>query len=331
MKTVIYNRYGSSKVLNLVEMEKPKPAKGEVLVRIMTSSVNPLEWRSMRANPFLMRIETGVFRPRNNRLGADLAGMVESIGEDVENLKVGDRVFGEIYHHGFCAYSEYAAVPENALVKMPPGISFEQAASIPVAGVTAVQCLRDQGKIKSGQDVLINGASGGVGTFAVQMAKYFGANVTGVCSTRNVEMVRSLGADKVVDYTEDDFTDTDQDYDLILDNVGNRRLKDMQSILKVGGTYLFNGFSIPMVWQLFSGGMSRAKKEGKVMTMAEETSPSMEDLELLIDLMNQGKINAVIDRTYPLSDISDAVAYVETKHARAKVIISMDNIHMENN
>src|SRR5688572_6664592 len=216
MKAIVYTQYGPPDVLQLKEIEKPTPKDNEVLVKICAASVNAYDWHYMRADPFLVRLMGGLFRPRNPRLGADIAGRVEAVGSNVTQFRPGDEVYGDLAASGNGAFAEYAAVPEHALVLKPANLSFEQAAAVPMAAVTALQGLRDAGKLQPGQKVLINGASGGVGTFAVQIAKYFGAEVTAVCSTRNIDLVRSLGADHVIDYKRDDFTQNGQRYDLIL-------------------------------------------------------------------------------------------------------------------
>jgi len=243
----VYTKYGSPDVLQLEEIEKPAPGDDEVLVKIHAAAANPLDWHYMRAAPIFMRFISGLLKPKNNILGADIAGQVEAVGTNVNQFQAGDEVYEDISSRGF---AEYVCVSEDKLVLKPAKISFEEAAAVPVAGLTALQCLRDQGQIQPGQKVLINGASGGVGTYAVQIAKYFGADVTGVCSTRNVGMVRSIGADQVIDYVKEDFTQNGQLYDLILDNEGNRSISDIKRSLGPNGTYLLNGYSPALMLRL---------------------------------------------------------------------------------
>ena len=240
MKAIVQSKYGPPEVLKLKEIQKPSPGDHEVLVNIHAASVNPLDWHFMRANPFFMRAVSGAFRPKHKILGADISGRVAAVGNKVKQFQAGDEVFGDIERGGF---AEFVNVTEDKLVLKPINVSFDAAAAVPVAGLTALQCLREQGQIRQGQKVLINGASGGVGTFAVQIAKFYGAEVTGVCSTRNLEMVLSIGADRVIDYTREDFTGHGQRYDLILDNVGNRSVSDIRRILAIQGRYLLNAYA----------------------------------------------------------------------------------------
>jgi NADPH:quinone reductase-like Zn-dependent oxidoreductase len=318
MKAIVYERYGSPEVLRLEEVEKPVPGVGEVLVKIHAAAVNPLDWHYMRAAPVFMRFASGLLRPKNKFLGADIAGQVEAVGTNVKHFKAGDQVFGGVSKGGF---AEYVCATENSLALKPANISFEEAAAVPVAGLTALQCLRDQGQVQAGQKVLINGASGGVGTFAVQIAKYFGAEVTGVCSTRNVEMVRSIGADQVVDYVEEDFTQSGQLYDLILDNVGNRSLSDIKRILEPNGTYLLNAYAPALMLQL----MLPSGIGEQILRNSAIAKINRSDLEFLKALFEAGKLRSVIDRVYPLSEVSEAIRYLEAGHARGKVIISVAN------
>ena len=323
MKAIVFTQYGSPNVLKLKDLEKPVPSKDEVLVKVFAASVNPLDWHFMRAKPIFMRFMTGLIKPKNTRLGADMAGQVESIGKNIKQFRPGDEVFGDLYSFGFCAFSEYVCVPVKAIIKMPENLTFEEAAAVPAAGVTALQCLRDQLKTKPGQKILINGASGGVGTFAVQIAKSFGAEVAGVCSTRNLDMVRSLGADHVIDYTKEDFTQAGELYDLILDNVGNRSLSDCKRALKPGGFYLLNGYSPRMVIQLTRQGPKILKNENKRMEGSKEIKTNQADLNFMKELLESGKVKPVIDRCYSLSEVPDAIRYLEEGHARGKVVITV--------
>ncbi len=326
MKAIVRRCYGPPDVLTIDNVEKPVPADNQLLVKVHAVAVNPLDWHYIRGKPYLMRIETGLGTPKNPRLGVDFAGTVEAVGKDVTRFKPGDEVFGG----KFGAFAEYLTIAEDGMVAAkPPNLTFEQAGSVDIAAVTALQALRDRGQIKPGQKVLINGASGGVGTFAVQIAKSFGAEVTGVCSTRNVEMVRSLGADHVFDYTKEDFTESGQQYDVILDNVGNRRLLDVRRVLKPDGKYILIGGGGPDAgpWiGVFVGAikalvLSQFVSQDMGMFLSE-TSPK--DLEILRDLMQAGKVTPVIDRRYPLAEAADAMRYLEEGHARGKVVITFD-------
>jgi NADPH:quinone reductase-like Zn-dependent oxidoreductase len=322
MKAIVYCDYGSPDVLRFEDIEKPTPGDDQVLVRIRAASVNPLDWHYMRGTPYFMRMQAGLRKPKVTRLGVDFAGTVEAVGRNVKRFQPGDEVFGG--RTG--AFAEYVSVREDrAVVLKPANLTFEQAASVPIAAITALQGLRDQGKIQPGQKVLINGASGGVGTFAVQIAKSFGAEVTGVCSTRNVDMVRSIGADRVIDYTKEDFTKSAQRYDLILDNVGNRSLLECRRVLNPKGKYVMIGGPtgrwidpLPRVMNAFV--LSRFVSQDMGMFLAELNK---EDLTVLRDLMQAGKVKPVIDRHYRLSDVPEAIRYLEAGHARGKVVITL--------
>ena len=324
MKAIVYRCYGSPDVLKYEDIEKPTPTDNQVLVKVHAASVNPLDWHYMRGKPYLMRMEAGVGTPSNPRLGVDFAGTVEAIGPDVKRFKPGDEVFGG--RTG--ALAEYVTVHEDrALVLKPDNVTFEQAASVPIAAVTALQALRDQGRIQAGQKVLINGASGGVGTFAVQIAKSFGADVTGVCSTKNVEMVRSIGADHVIDYTKEDFTKSGQLYDLIIDNVGSHPLLDYKRVLQPKGIFVIVGgpnegsWIGPMTTPIKAKLLSPFVSQEFVFFLA---NLSPEDLTILRDLMQTGKVTPVIDRTYKLSEAPEAIAYLEAGHARGKVVVEIE-------
>ncbi len=317
MKAIVYTTYGSPDVLQLQEVAKPEPKDNEVLIKIHAAAANPADWHLMRAEPFLARFANGLLKPKNTRLGADVAGRVEAVGRHVTQFQIGDAVFGEMPLDVLGAFAEYVCVPENLLALKPTGLTFEQAAAVPLAGFTALQGLRDKGQIRSGQKVLINGASGGVGTFAVQIAKSFGTEVTGVCSTRNLELVRSLGADQVVDYTQTDFTQNGQQYDLIFDAVGNRSVADYRRALTPTGICSVAGFTtMARLFQIMLLG-------GKQIGMMETAQANQKDLLLLKDLLDAGKVVPVIDRTYPLAETADAIRYLETGRARGKVIITV--------
>ena len=325
MKAIVHCEYGSPDVLTLVDVEKPTPADNQVLVRVRAASVNPLDL-TIRG-PLLLRPLLGMRKPKDTRLGVDYAGTVEAVGKNVTNFKPGDEVFGG--RNG--ALAEYICVLAGRAVALkPPNMTFEQAASVPVAAITALQGLRDKGKIQSGQKVLINGASGGVGTFAVQIAKSFGAEVTGVCSTRNVDMVRSIGADHVIDYTKEDFTKTDQRYDLIFDLVGNHSFSERRCILNpngicvmagVGGAGWHDGMGMRLAGELNAYVRSRFVSE-KFLTYLATLNKA--DLVVLGDLMQSGKMTPIIDRTYKLNEVRDALRYLETGHARGKVVINLE-------
>jgi len=313
MKAVVHRRYGPPDVLAIEETENPAPREGEVLIEVHSASVNPADWHFMRGEPAPVRMVTGLRRPKDPRFGIDVAGRVEAVGSKVTQFKPGDEVFGSCRG----AFAEYACAKEKALALKPANVTFAQAGATCVAGLTALQALR-KGGIRSGQRVLINGASGGVGTFAVQIAKAFGAEVTGVCSTRNVEMVRALGADHVVDYTRDDFTRRGQRYDLMIDCVAShppsevrRRVLAPDGVCALVGSANGRFFSL-LAYALF---VPRFKA-----TMARS---KQEDLNTLGDLMASGKVTPAIDRTYPLAEAADAVRHVETGHARGKVVIAI--------
>ena len=332
MKAIVYSEYGSPDVLELQEIDKPVVNDDDVLVRVRAASVNPLDWHFMRGEPYFMRAKSGLRRPVNQRLGADYAGEVEAIGKNVTQFHPGDEVFGTQYHPGnelFApgdrAFAEYLCASEDALVTKPTNLTFEQAAAAPVAALTALQGLCDRGQIQPGQKVLINGASGGVGTFAVQIAKSFGAEVTAVCSTRNVDLVRSIGADRVIDYTQEDFTSGEQRYDLLFDTVGNHSLSECRGLLASGGTYLLVGartgrWLLPLPRILAAAMLSRFVSNKMVLV---EVKRNKEDLLILKELLETEKVTPIIDRTYTLSEVPEAIRYLEEGHAQGKVVITV--------
>jgi NADPH:quinone reductase-like Zn-dependent oxidoreductase len=315
MKAVVFRSYGSPDVLRCEEIEKPIAGDDEILIRIRAASVNPLDWHLMRGSPYFIRAQAGLGAPKVTRLGVDLAGQVEGVGRNVTRFQPGDEVFGA--SRG--AFAEYVAARESALAPKPANLTFDQAAAVPVAGCTALLALRDKGQIRPGQKVLINGAAGGVGTFAVQIAKSFGAEVTGVCSTRNVDLVRSIGADHVIDYTRDDFTQGGDRYDLIVDAFGTRSLSGCRRVLARGGTYAVVGGPLAVVKALL---VSRFVRETLVVVMA---SVKAADLIALKDLIEAKQVTPVIDRRYPLSAVPAAIGYLEQGHARGKVVISSES------
>ena len=322
MKAIVYRCYGSPDVLQFEDIEKPSPADDEVLVKIHAASVNPLDWHYMRGSPYLLRLGAGLGAPNRAGLGVDFSGTVESVGASVSRFKPGDEVFGGA--NG--AFAEYATIREDrALVLKPAGVSFEQAASAPIAAITALQALRDAGKIKPGQKVLINGASGGVGTFAVQIAKSFGAEVTGVCSTRNVEMVRSIGADHVIDYKKEDYTQSGQTFDLIIDMVGNHSLLENRKVLNPEGIFVIIGgpkgnWLAPLMSPVKAFMLSPFVGQEFVMMIAKMRR---DDLATLGDLMETGKVVPVIDRRFQLRDTADAIRYSEKGHAQGKILVEI--------
>jgi NADPH:quinone reductase-like Zn-dependent oxidoreductase len=322
MKAIVYRNYGSPDVLKCEEIEKPVPGDNEVLIGVRAAAVNPLDWHLMGGTPYPLRMMAGLRKPKITRLGVDVAGQVEEVGGNVMEFRTGDEVFGSC--HG--AFAEYVCARESALAMKPANITFEQAASVPVAGFTALQALRDKGRIQPAQKVLINGAAGGVGTFAVQIAKAFGADVTAVCSTRNVEMMRSIGADRVIDYTREDFTRAEHRYDLILDCMGNHALSACIRVMSPKGTFVViggpNGRWIgPLAAFLKAPLMALFVSQKLTGVMAKGNK---KDLLALRELMDAGKIIPVIDRRYGLSEVPEAVRYLEQGHARGKVVITLE-------
>jgi NADPH:quinone reductase-like Zn-dependent oxidoreductase len=324
MKAIICTKYGSPDVLQLQEVEKPAPQDDEVLIRIYAASINARDWRFMRAKPFFVRLMPGGFlQPKNKILGADLAGRVEAVGRNVRQFKPGDEVFGYLPSAtGRGTFAEYVCANENAITLKPADLTFEQAAAVPLAAMTALQGLRDNGNIQPGQKVLINGASGGVGTFAVQIAKAFGAEVTAVCSTRNLEMVRSLGADRVIDYKVEGFNQNGQQYDLILAVNGYHPISAYLRALKPEGTYVVAGGSMLQLFQAASNG-KRISKTGGQKIVVLSLVQSQKDLNFIKELLESGKIMPVIDGCYPLNKTAEAFRYYEKEHPRGKVVISM--------
>lgn len=321
MKAVIYTEYGSPDVLHLKEVPQPSPADDEVLVKVHASSVNAADWRMMRADPFLVRLYAGLFKPTKfHTLGADIAGRVEAVGKNVRQFQPGDEVYGDVFASGFGGFAEYKCARENELVLKPTNLSFEEAAAVPLAALTALHGLRDMGQIQPGQKVLINGASGGVGTYAVQLAKYFGAEVTAVCSTAKIDLARSLGADHVIDYTREDFTRSGRQYDLILAVNGNRSIFDYKRALSLRGIYVMTGGNTAQLFQALLLG-PWISMFGKQQMGALTSTPNQKDLLFMKELLEAGKVKPVIDRRYPLSEVPEAIRYVEAGHAVGKVVI----------
>jgi len=322
MKAIVHTKYGSPDVLQFKEIEKPSPKDNEVLIKIHAVSVNAYDWHLMRGEPFIARIFAGFPKPKTTILGADIAGRVESIGKKVQQFKVGDAVFGDLAGTGASGFAEYVCANENRLVLKQTSMTFEEAAAMPMASVTALQGLRDSGQIQAGKKVLINGAGGGVGTFAVQIAKSYGAEVTAVCSTRNVELVRSLGADYVIDYTKNDFTKMGKCYDLILAANGYHSLAEYKRVLNPNGIYVMTGGSNAQIFQALLLGpwmsMNGNQKMGNL-----EAKPNQKDLAFVKELFEAGKVKPVIDRRYPLNEVPEAIRYLEQGHAKGKVVINV--------
>lgn len=322
MKAIIQTKYGLPDVLNYEEVNKPIPGDDQVLVRIHAASVNAADWRIMRGKPLLFRPMFGFPKPKNLIPGSDLAGVVEAVGKDVTRFRIGDEIFGENgFEDGMGAFAEYAAVPARNLLPKPANLSFEEAAAIPLAGGTALRSLRRVGKLQAGQKVLINGASGGVGTYALQIAKALGAEVTAVVSTRNVEQAHELGADHVIDYKKEDFAKSSQRYDLILGVNGSRHLRDYKRCLSDNGTYVMVGGTNKQIFQAVLLGPLNSRG-GKTITITP-AEPDIEDLIFLKKIIEDGKLKPVIDRAYPLSQTAEAMRYIDTGHARGKVVIKV--------
>lgn len=325
MKAVVFRQYGGPEVLHIEEVEKPSPKADEILIRVHAASLNPYDWHRMRGLPYPVRpMMTGVGRPRNTRLGVDFAGSVEAVGAQVRKFRVGDEVFGAADG----SVAEYVTSTEVGVALKPANSTFEQAAGVPIAGVTALQGLRDKGQLKAGQKVLINGASGGVGTFAVQIAKSMGAEVTGVCSTRNQELVRRIGADHVVDYTREDVTRGNERFDLVLDMVGTYPLLSYRRVLNPHGTVVVIGSTSTGRWVGAMSGWFKATVVGPFVGQHYDVLMAdvnrTQDLDALAELMKSGQVTPIIDRTYALADTAEAMRYLEQGHARGKIIIRID-------
>ena len=319
MKAIVRDRYGPPDVLELRELDKPALADNDVLVRVRAASVNPADWYTL-TGPFVARIPNGLRKPKSNRLGTDLAGTVEAVGGSVTQFRPGDDVFGA--RTG--ALAEYVSVPEDrVLVPKPTNLTFEEAASVPIAAITALQGLRDKARVQAGQRVLVNGASGGVGTYAVQIAKVLGAEVTGVCSTRNVELARSLGADRVIDYTREDFTREDERYDVIFDVAGNRTWADFRRVLKPHATLVVVGapksHPVRHIAKMLLAGRLRGSQ--KVVFFVAKLNKA--DLKVLSELLESGKVKSIIDRSYDAKDVADAFRYLGEGHAQGKIVVTV--------
>jgi NADPH:quinone reductase-like Zn-dependent oxidoreductase len=323
MKAIVYTKYGSPDVLQLKEVEKPTPKEDEVLIKIHAAAITAGDAIVLKGEPIVTRLFTGLLKPKNTIPGKEMAGRVEAVGENTTQFQPGDEVFGDLSVASWGAFAEYVAVPENAIALKPANMTFEQAAAVPESAVVALQSLRDKGKIQPGNKVLINGASGGVGTYAVQIAKSFGAEVTAVCSTRNLDMMRSIGADYVIDYTVEDFTQNGQQYDLILAANGYHPISDYRRALSPEGIYVATGGTMAQSLQATTMGpfisMTGSKTMGGMMV-----KPNQNDLVFMKELLEAGKVVPVIDRCYPLSEIAEAFHYIGGGHAKGKVVIIVE-------
>jgi NADPH:quinone reductase-like Zn-dependent oxidoreductase len=317
MKAIVYEKYGPPiDVLELIEVEKPTPKDNEVLVKIFAASINDGDNSMIKGKPIFTRLMgTGLLKPKHTIPGGDIAGQVETVGRNVKQFQPGDEIFGDLGASGFGAYAEYVSAPENVLALKPVNLSYEEAAAVPQYALVALQGLRDNGHIKPGQKVLINGASGGVGTFAVQVAKSYETEVTGVCSTKNLDLVRSIGADHVIDYTQEDFTQKEQRYDLILDNVANRSISDYTRALNPKGNYVAVAFNVRALISM----------TGNKQASQLSHEPNVKDLVYMKDLIEAGKVVPVIDRRYPLSEVPEAFRRYEERHPSGKIVITVEH------
>jgi NADPH:quinone reductase-like Zn-dependent oxidoreductase len=326
MRAIVYRTYGSPDVLKLEEVAKPTPKDDEVLIHVYVAAINAADWHLLTADIFLVRLNVGLLKPKHQILGADVAGRVEAIGRTVTQFQPGDEVFGDLSLSGRGAFAEYVCAREDALVAKPANLTFEEAAAVPLAAVTALQALRDKGQIQPGQKVLINGASGGVGMYAMQLAKAFGAEVTAVCSTRNVDLVRSLGVDHVIDYTQADFTKQGQRYDLILAANGYHPIWAYKRALTPKGRYVMTGGSMAQFGQAVLLGpllsMTGKNKMGNMLAR-----PNQKDLAFIKELLEAGKVKPVIDRRYPLREVPMAIRYLGEGHAKGKIVITVEQNH----
>lgn len=316
MKAMVYTKFGPPDVLQLKEVEKPVPKDNEILIKVRAASANAYDWRHLKADPFLIRfMGAGLLKPKHRILGADIAGRVEAVGGKGQQFRPGDDVFGE---GGYGGFAEYVCVDEKRFVLKPADLTFEEAAAIPMAALTALQGLRDKGKIQTGHKVLINGASGGVGTFAVQIAKSFGAEVTSVCSSSKMDLVRSIGADLVIDYTREDVTKNGRQYDLIFDIAAYRSILKYKRILRPGGQYVLAGGSMARIFQLMIISMTGTKNMGIMVAGVNQ-----QDLLSIVELIHAGKVKPIIDKRYPLSETAEALGYLEEGRARGKVVVTV--------
>ena len=321
MRAAVYRKYGSLDVLKVIEIEKPVAKENEVLVKIHRTSIQFADWRFVLGKPFIIRLMgSGLFRPKNKVMGSDIAGIVEEVGSEASKFKIGDEIFGDISDYGWGGFAQYVCVPEDAICLKPNNISFEMASAVPQSAGVALQGIRDAGKIKSGQNVLIIGASGGIGTFAIQISKFFGAIVTGVCSTENVEMVLSLGADKVIDYKKEDFTKLKGEFDIVFDIIAKNPVPDYLKVLKEGGIYVAGALNLNSYFK----GRRIAKRENKTIKTLIAKSKT-ENLEFLKKLIEQGIITPIVDKSFSLEEIVNAIEYYSQRHAKGKVVIQIEH------
>jgi NADPH:quinone reductase-like Zn-dependent oxidoreductase len=323
MKAIVYTKYGSPDVLNFEEVQKPVPGDDEVLIKIHAAAITAGDVIVLKGLPFVTRFFTGLLEPKNTIPGKEMAGQVEAVGENVTQFQPGDEVFGDLSVASWGAFAEYVSVPQSAIALKPANLTFDEAAAVPESAVVALQALRDKGKIQPGQKVLINGASGGVGSFAVQIAKSFGAEVTAVCSTRNLEMVRSIGADHVIDYTQEDFTQNGKRYDLILAVNGYHPISDYRRALTPEGIYVASGGTMAQSFQAMTIGPFISMTGSKTM-VGMMVKPNQNDLVFLKELLEAGKIAPVIDRRYPLREVAEAFRYIGEGHAKGKVVVTVE-------
>ena len=321
MKAIVIDKYGGPEVMKLREIEKPVPKPNEVLIKVRNTSLNAADWHFMRGTPYFMRLMFGVFHPKIRILGADIAGEVVDIGAEVKGFKIGDEVFGDIANYHLGGLAEYVTTSEEYIYKKPGNLSFEEAAAVPLAAITALQGLRDKGQLKKGEKVLIHGASGGVGTYAIQIAKYFGAEVTAVCSTGKVNLVKELGADQVIDYKTEDFTQVEEKFDLIFAINGNHSLRTYKKVMKEQGRYIMAGGTNKQIFQAVLLGKLYSRKRKKFGHVDARCNP--EDLKFIKDLIDNNKLKPVIDRKYPLEKSREAMEYLYDGHAKGKIVITV--------
>lgn len=324
MKAIVYTQYGSPDVLHLKEVAKPVPKENELLIKVKATAVNAADWRFLRANPFFIRFFAGFFKPKNQILGSDIAGVVEAVGRQVTQFQPGDAVYGELGVNNMGGLAEFVCAPENLMAPVPLNLTFEEAAAVPMAALTALQGLRDVGQILAGHKVLIHGASGGVGTFAVQLARVFGAEVTAVCSTSKMDTAKELGADHVIDYTQEDFSQQGQQYDLIFSANGDRSLAEYARALTPNGKFVLAGGSMRQLFQTMLLGPLRSRSGGKSFE-SFTAHASQKDLLFLNQLLESKKIRSFIDKCYPLADAADAMRYLDAGHARGKIVVVIDS------
>jgi len=322
MKAIVHSKYGPPEALELKDVAQPKVGDDDVLVKVHATAVNAYDWHILRADPFMARLEVGLFKPKKTRIGADIAGVIEATGKNVRKFHAGDAVFADISASGGGGFAEYVAVPEKYVACKPVNLSFEEAAAVPMAAVTALQGLRDLGQVQPGMKVLINGASGGVGTFAVQIAKVLGAEVTAVCSPSKMDLLYSLGADHVIDYTQEDFVESGKRYPLILGVSGFRSLSDYQRALAPQGKYIMVGGTNAQIFQAVLLGSLKSRKGGQTMQPLTAV-PKQKDLEIMRAWLETGQVVPVLDKTFSLTEVPEAIRYLEQRHAKGKIVVKV--------